>query len=683
VYLCRLFVRRMVLAAAALASMGLAHAQAPLTIEDINSELNVVDTSISPSGRYLAAVIRRKDDDMIITVDLKNGEKKPVTRINKDSYGGQIDARISAVYWKTDDRLLFRLHMEPDEDLSFNKLSRGSILKLGKRLIAINRDGTKLTPMLGEQYNEALVGAFDTSNIQSLLKKDPSHILMNIGGWDGRSLFKVNVDTGEGKVVEKQKESVRGWWLDADGNAIVRVESSVGTLRFYHKQADGSWKKVYSTRTAEFEEREEFESIGPSKDPTKYYVLARPVGHDRYSVFLYDLAREDFGAPLVQNATYDLFSAETEPDGSGIRWHCYYEHVVMCDFSDPKVNAYMRGLRKFFNNEASVIPTERSSDGNTILLYVYGPSEPPSYYYYLVDQKKIEFLGLRQGAMADKARVSTEVITWKARDGLELTGYLTRPPGAKDVKKLPLVLMPHGGPHARDYMDFDPWVQLLAARGYAVFQPNFRGSDGFGKEFMQRGYRERGKKMQDDLGDGVKALAEREAIDPSRVCIVGASYGGYAALAGAALTPNDYKCAVSIAGVSDLIVFSKWRRSQWGKDSEGYAFSVESLGDFEKEAAEMQAVSPALKVAAIKIPILLIHGADDNIVPYEQSEIMQKALQAAGRKTELIKLEKQGHPHFEHDEQMVAMSAVDDFLWQHLGPGLNSTTKPKRYVISK
>jgi dipeptidyl aminopeptidase/acylaminoacyl peptidase len=241
---------------------------------------------------------------------------------------------------------------------------------------------------------------------------------------------------------------------------------------------------------------------------------------------------------------------------------------------------------------------------------------------------------------------------------------------------LPLVLMPHGGPEMRDSLSFNSWVQYLVARGYAVFQPNFRGSDGFGRAFAESGYGEWGRKMQDDLTDGVKTLVDQGLADPARICIVGASYGGYAALAGAALTPDLYKCAVSIAGISDLDDFIGWRKRNWGSDSEGYTYWLKAIGDPDKDEARLREVSPLAQTARIKIPILLIHGNQDYIVPIAQSKAMKKALDKTGRKTELITLQNEGHSYWSADNQKLTMTAVDNFLWQHLGPGFGVTAPP-------
>jgi len=654
-----------------------------VTLDDLYSESNVIDTDLSPNGKMIAAVIRRKDDDALVSLDLTSGEQKVVAHINKDGFGDQIDVRMGFVVWKTDDRLLFQLRSQPDAGLSVDRMSRGNILKLGERLYGVDRDGKNITPILGKQHDEAMVGADDTSDIASMLWKDPKHILLRIGGWDGRSLFKVDVDTGLGKVVEPQQEGIIDWWLDVDGNANVRIEYSYGTLRYYRKLPDGRWKKYHSERRREFEELPDFTAIGPSDDPNRFYVLARPPGKDRVGVYLYDLQKEEFGEPLAENSSFDIVSAATSADGKRITYHCYDEHVRVCEFADSKRNAYMKDLRKYFDESANVTITDVSDDGKVILLSVDSPSEAPAFYYYLVDRRDIELVGVRKNALKDKSLPHASVINYKTRDGHDQSGYLTYPPGGENAKDLPLVLMPHGGPQARDRLEFDPWVQYLAARGYAVFQPNFRGSGGFGEAYELAGHREWGHKMQDDLGDGVKALADQGVIDPARVCIMGASYGGYAALAGATLTPDAYKCAVSIAGLADLEEFVRWKKKKYGADSDVFAHFVKAIGDPDQDQAAIRAVSPAYHIDAIRIPILLIHGDKDESVPYSQSESFQKLLEKSGRKTTLLRLKDEGHGGFEVDSSKVMLSTIGAFLWDNLGKGYGVNDPPVKYVFGK
>jgi dipeptidyl aminopeptidase/acylaminoacyl peptidase len=653
------------------------------TLDDLYSELNIVDTSISPSGRYLAIIVRRPTDDTLAVMDLQTSEKKALQRSKPTDLGTKLVMHIASVDWKSDDRLLFRVAVRPEEDAKFTPASTSKVAKLGDRLFAINRDGTKLVAMLADNRNAALEGAFDLGAIRSFLPKDPNHILMELDGFNGRSLFKVDLDTGRGEQMERPSETVVGWWLDVDGAPVVRTSASNGSIKLFRKDAEGKWKKFASYRIKEMQERPDYDPVGPSDQPGKFYVRASPPGKDRVGLYLYDIEKEQFGEPVVEDATYDLSSARISRDGKRIISYCYVAHVRVCSFADPKVDAHMKGIRKYFEESANVYTWQSSEDGKSMLLYVEGPRDPPGYYYYQVDKKSIEVVGVERKALVDAVRPRSSVISYLARDGKELSGYLTAPAGSDPQGKLPLVLMPHGGPEARDRLDFDPWVQYLVARGYAVFQPNFRGSDGFGRKFAESGYGEWGRKMQDDLTDAVKALTNLGAVDASRVCIVGASYGGYAALAGAALTPDLYKCAVSIAGISDLDDFIGWRKRNYGSDSEGYTYWLKAIGDPDKDEARLREVSPLAQADKIKIPLLLIHGDQDFVVPIAQSKAMKKALDKSGRKTELITLKDEGHSYWSNDSEKLAMSAIDNFLWQHLGPGFGISTAPTARPVAK
>jgi len=287
-------------------------------------------------------------------------------------------------------------------------------------------------------------------------------------------------------------------------------------------------------------------------------------------------------------------------------------------------------------------------------------------------------VGLVQEALADKLLPTASIVSYAARDGMKLSGYLTRPPGADKESMLPLIMMPHGGPEARDHLAFDLYVQYFASLGYAVFQPNFRGSDGFGRQFAESGYGEWGHKMQDDISDALDLLVRQKVVDPERVCIVGASYGGYAALAGAAFTPTIYKCVVSLAGPSDLAEFLKSRRKKFGEDSDVYAYWMKQIGDPGHDAARITATSPMLHIDQIRAPILLIHGDADEIVPYQQSKDMKKALDKAGHATRLITLEGAGHSGWSDEDERMVMTEIGEFVKGHIGPGFGRTLEANR-----
>jgi dipeptidyl aminopeptidase/acylaminoacyl peptidase len=243
------------------------------------------------------------------------------------------------------------------------------------------------------------------------------------------------------------------------------------------------------------------------------------------------------------------------------------------------------------------------------------------------------------------------MVSYKAADGLDLTGILTLPPG-RDPHKLPLVVLPHGGPEARDYPHFDWWAQAFASRGYAVWQPNFRGSSGYGLAFRNAGFGEWGRKMQTDISDGVTELERQGIVDPKRSCIVGGSYGGYAALAGITVQQGLYRCAVSVAGVADLSAMLRTELKPQYSNADLYWDRFMGAKDFTDKS--LDAYSPIRLAARADAPVLLIHGRDDTVVNYEQSTTMRSALKSAGKPVELVTLAGEDH-HLSHEQTRVAM----------------------------
>jgi dipeptidyl aminopeptidase/acylaminoacyl peptidase len=249
------------------------------------------------------------------------------------------------------------------------------------------------------------------------------------------------------------------------------------------------------------------------------------------------------------------------------------------------------------------------------------------------------------------------MIQYKAGDGMDIAAVLTLPPGVPG-KNLPVIVMPHGGPEARDYPGFDWWAQAFASRGYAVLQPNFRGSSGYGAAFLRAGYGEWGRKMQSDISDGLAFLAQSGIADPGRACIVGASYGGYAALAGVTLQKGFYRCAVSVAGVSDLPKMVATDVKESGRD----ATLVRALRQQVGSGKDLRAVSPVRLADAADAPILLVHGREDTVVDYDQSADMAKALQKAGKPVELLTLAGEDHWLSKSETRMAMLEAVVAFV---------------------
>ena len=263
------------------------------------------------------------------------------------------------------------------------------------------------------------------------------------------------------------------------------------------------------------------------------------------------------------------------------------------------------------------------------------------YRYELIDLVKPGATSIGKVYAGIDSPLEVRRITYTAADGLEIPAYLTLPRG-REPHKLPLIVVPHGGPQARDDILFDFWSQALAEQGYAVLRPNYRGST-VTEQFLEAGYGQWGRKMQTDLSDGVRYLSKEGIVDAARVCIVGASYGGYAALAGVTLEPGVYRCAISVAGLSDLGQMLRWEGGggvdtryltrYWGRYW-GVSGSADPL---------LNGLSPVKHVDVVNVPVLLIHGRDDTVVPYEQSQMMFDTLKGAKKDVQLVPLKKEDH----------------------------------------
>jgi dipeptidyl aminopeptidase/acylaminoacyl peptidase len=313
------------------------------------------------------------------------------------------------------------------------------------------------------------------------------------------------------------------------------------------------------------------------------------------------------------------------------------------EFFDPKDQATWDAVNKVFPNE-QVDLVSWSNDRRKMVVKVTGPLHGVLLAVVDLASHKATPIGQTYAGISPNDVADVSIASYRAQDGMKIDAFLTLPTG-REAKNLPLIVLPHGGPAARDEAGFDWWAQALASRGYAVLQPQFRGSDGLGWKLESAGFGEWGRKMQSDLSDGVKALAKAGLVDPKRVCIVGGSYGGYAALAGVTLEQGVYRCAVSYAGVSDLhrMIGGVW--SAWvdaGKSS-GARYLDRFVGAKEPSDPVFDKVSPIRHVAEANVPILLIHGKEDSVVPYEQSVLMEAALKGAGKSVEFVTLENEDH----------------------------------------
>jgi dipeptidyl aminopeptidase/acylaminoacyl peptidase len=307
------------------------------------------------------------------------------------------------------------------------------------------------------------------------------------------------------------------------------------------------------------------------------------------------------------------------------------------------------------------LPVDWSDDEKRVLVWSGGASDPGR--YYLLDRSTSQMHAVVDPyPQVDPAKLSpVKSVRYRARDGLQIPAYLTLPIG-RDAKSLPLIVMPHGGPFDRDHWEYDPIVQFLASRGYAVLQPEFRGSTGYGKDFVSKGYGEWGRKMQDDLDDGVDWLAKTGQIDPRRVCMVGGSYGGYAALWAAVRNPDRYRCAASMAGVSDVPALLRSSRDIFSATRYYREWRTQVGGEGK---ADLGAVSPINFANRIRVPVLIAHGEEDARVPVKQSRAMVDALAKAHADVTSVFYKDSGHGFDSSEDLDDWLRRLEAFLAKH------------------
>ena len=330
-------------------------------------------------------------------------------------------------------------------------------------------------------------------------------------------------------------------------------------------------------------------------------------------------------------------------------------------FFDPRRNKIMAAARRAFPG-LNVRLIDWSDSFERLLVSTDGVGDPGT--WWLVDIKTGKATDLGSSYPVKSSEVGPmRMFRYKAADGLNVEGVLTLPP-RRDAKKLPVVVLPHGGPWSRDYAGFDWMAQAFASRGYAVFQPNFRGSTGYGAAFEKAGDGEWGRKMQTDISDGLAELVRQGIVDGERACIMGWSYGGYAALAGVTLQQGLYRCAVSIAGVSDVErLYSTWLREA-NRDRTTKRWADQAIG----KGRDLKSVSPIRFVDRVAAPVLLIHGTNDTVVLPEQSSNMATALRKAGKEAELLALEKADHWMLKGKPRLAMLEAAYKFIERHNPP---------------
>jgi len=651
----------LVLASAATA----AGAAAPRPATELFAQLpQVAAAALSPNGQWFAAIVNRGGRMLVIARPV-DGNDAPRALFNTD----RREFRLAWLHWVNDERVVFSLRMSAE---------RGGTKVFESRLVAVNRDGSALQTLVEPSSFLHDGSAQYQDRVVDWLPGDGKHILLQSAAsryevWP--SVYRLNVYTARRELVHGMRFGVYGWITDATHRVRVGVQRLGTKTEVLVCDPDGSrWRTAWSY---EVFDRATVRPIGFGQDPNELYIGAYREGRDggakagtegRRAIFRVDLrdpalARtqvldHDPGGRLLLDANGRPIGIDALDEDSGAA------------FWDAGTQALSRSIDAALPERFNAL-LQLSADGSRYLLYSQGNGVPGQYLIGDRARARLEVLARQWPDLPAAALAPKKRVTIVARDGLELPGFLTLPPGS-DGRGLSAVILPHGGPAANDTLAFDPLVAFIANRGHAVLQVNFRGSSGLGPEHLQAGLKRWGLEMQDDLSDSVQWLVKQGVADPARVCIVGGSYGGYAALMGGAKTPDLYRCIVSMAGVSDLLAMAD-HSAQFVNGADLYARQV---GSFWRDRQQLKDTSPVRLAERFEAPVLLVHGSEDSVVPFAQSQAMADALTAAGKPVQLLKLEQGDHSLSHPADRLRYFQALEAFLDRHLAVPAASASVP-------
>jgi dipeptidyl aminopeptidase/acylaminoacyl peptidase len=635
--------------AASAAAAGAADVPPPVPIEALAQVPFISDPELSPDGKHLAARINADGKEVLALYDTDAPRDAPPRIVQRG--GG---ARWFG--WAGNDRLLvgntlislmlgtlpFQITRLSSYDL---KTGKTSDVKVGNGFMGDNVIFTD------PQGRYVLISA----------QKD----------WDDSpSVWRVDLATGASIEVQRKKADIWSWFVDEGGNVRGGISYRPNGWTIYRKDSAGELKRAAAGRFPEKGETA-IDSIGLLQGgDTGVIVTNERTG--RFAVYRYDLGAQAIGAPIFEHPEADVTKPQISPDGRTVEGVYFEADLPQVAWLTPELKQIQAQVDRTFPGKVNRIMNPSRERNRAIILS--GSADDPGIYYIFDRQaRRMEAFAAPYDDLVDRRMSPVKPVRYAARDGLSIRAYLTLPVG-RDPRGLPLILFPHGGPFARTSYEFDPIVQLLASRGYAVLQPNFRGSTGFGRDFVEQGYGEWGRKMQDDLDDGVAWLAGRGIIDRKRVCIVGASYGGYAALWGAIRNPDIYRCAVSFAGVTDLRAMLKFdaRSMVASRYSKMWRRRVEG-----EEKRDLASVSPLQQAARLNIPVLIGHGELDDNVPVDQSRQLVRALRARAAPVQAVFYRQAGHGFTRTEDRMDYMKRLEAFLEVH-NPADGATGKGPR-----
>jgi dipeptidyl aminopeptidase/acylaminoacyl peptidase len=582
---------------------------------------------ISPDGRHLSWLAPYERRLNVFVRPVEGGDPLRVTRETARDIGGY--------FWKGE-RIVYVKDAGGNENFHVVTVDR------------TGGDARDLTP--GDKVKAEVV---------DILEDDDDHLILSHNRRDESvfDVFRVNVHTGEETLIAENPGNIVSWGTDHDGKLrVAGTTDGVNTSLLFR---DSEAEPFRTLLTTSFKE-----SVSPlffTFDNKRLYVSSNR-GRDKSAIFEFDPATAQEGALLVESPEVDvdaLFHSRKRNVLTAAAWTTW---KVQRRFFDAQTEAMFTDVEgKLPGYEIAFTSADKEED--KFIVAAMSDRTPGKRYLYDRNARTLTLLADIAPWLPEHALAAMTPVEYTARDGLAIHGYLTLPNGVAP-RGLPAVVNVHGGPWHRDVWGYNPEVQFLANRGYAVLQVNFRGSTGYGRAFWEASFREWGRKMQDDVSDGVQWLVAQGIADPARIAIYGGSYGGYATLAGLAFTPDLYAAGIDYVGVSNLLTFMKTIPPYW---KPMLAMLQEMVGDLEKDEAMLRAASPVFSADKIKAPLLIAQGANDPRVVKSESDQMVEAMRSRGVEVEYLVKDNEGHGFHNEENRFEFYEAMERFLDRHIG----------------
>jgi len=611
----------------------------------------LTDVSLSPSGDRLALVRHQGDQNRVVIQDL-SGNLLLLVEAHAEKIGN--------IEWVSD-RFIF-LHSTVTEDNPFDldrqefNILRSIDVDKRKNFELLLND-PRFVPSISNIVGLRVLGGRAYAFVSNI-PRDYVSVGSRIGNDNNLKfsryypdLWRVDMETQRIEKAAPGTNSISSWTLGVDGQVVATS---------WYQEASDTWIALSGSTTLHKvgspDGMVRLSGLGRTADT----ILVRDASSagDRLIEYKLSGGSQAIGRPdEIEHPIHDpetgLLTGYSTADG----------RIVMFDAAKQKAvdaaAAPFKGLVRIWS---------RSNDASRVVVRVSGGDQSDAFFLVNLKDRRADLIDDNYPEVPANFRGEVREVHFKASDGLDLDGVLTLPPG-RPAKNLPLIVLPHGGPiGVHDQVQFDWMAQAFASRGYAVLQPNFRGSGGHGADLMHMGFGEFGRKMLTDISDGLQSLAKEGVVDPRRVCIVGSSYGGYAALAGVTMQQGLYRCAVSSSGPSDLPRMLHWEDERTGSQSQATRFWRRAMGVTTPGAPSVESISPARIAPRADAPILLIHGKDDSIVPIVQSEIMERALKSAGKPVEHLYVDKSDHWLSTEAGRIATLKAAVDFVMKHNPP---------------